>query len=193
MMMENLSMKNILWIIGGAVAGFSIGLIIGAIFGSLFWMLIALISGEFVFYSAKTVIVNTLFSVLTGILLSALGILASRRLFGSSASYLIWGIVGSAIGLIVMFSYGTNIIFHPEIYDYMLFLPTGNRIEPNLDPRIMSQVYYGAGTGQLIGAYLGTIMGLWISYSETIGRKRKLEDKKEFDEYSNFFKDRLKK
>ncbi len=198
--MENPSLKSIFLVIGGAVAGYFIGSTIGVIMGVLFWMLVALVSGEFVFYSTSSVIANSFFSMLIGILLSVLGVISIRRLFGNNTSYFIWGTAGLTIGLVVMFSYGTNIIFHPEIYgEYNYITPFSRRdsLDQNLEtlipPRIISQVYYGAGTGQLIGSYLGTLMGLWISFSETIIKKRKAEDKKEFGEYSDFLKERLKK
>jgi hypothetical protein len=197
--MENLSLRNIsLTIIGGGI-GFCIGIACGALLGFILWALIALISGEFVFYSRTTVISHAFFSVVLGILLSLGVVVIAKKLFGNKMSYLIWVAVGSMVAIFVMFNYGIKVIFHPEMYTHYNFIAISGDIDlssfpaTGLPPGLMAQLYYGAGTGQLVGAYLGTIAGLWVAFCETLGRKRKQQDEKEFNEYSKFLANYLKK
>jgi hypothetical protein len=197
--MENLSLKNILLTILGGGIGYSLGIACGSLTGLALWMLITLISGEFVFNSLATVISHGFFTVVLGILLSLIVVVVARKLFGHHMSYLIWAGIASILGIFVLFTYGIKVIFHPESYmQYNYLAISGDTdltafYETDLPPGYMSQLYYGAGTGQLVGSYLGAIAGLWVAFQNTIGRKRKKEDKKEFDEYSKFIKNQLEK
>ena len=198
--MEKLSLKNILWIVFGVTCGYFAGQGMGTLLGTFVWIVIGVAFGGLVYYSTGTIVANTILSTTFGILFSLLAGALDRRFFGRRMSPAIWLGVGAALGAIVMFSYGINFITHPELYKgYQHLFPGSAGVaipdSPELSPSFanMLRVAYGTGTGQLIGSYLGIFTGLLISIRETIGRKRKVEDKQEFDEYSNFFKERLKK
>jgi hypothetical protein len=198
--MENLSLKNIiLTIIGGGI-GYWTGAIFGTLLGFILWSVVALIFGELVFDSLLTVISHGFFSIVLGILLSLLVVAISRKLFGITIPHFSGAAVASMVGIFVLFTYGIKIIFHPGVYgqyNYMLgasaMVDLDSIIDTSLPPGTMAQLYYGTGTGQLIGSYFGTIAGLWIAFRETIGRKRKREDKEEFNKYTKFLNEKLKK
>jgi hypothetical protein len=198
--MENLSLKNIiLTIIGGGI-GYCIGTAFGILLGYILWSLIALIFGEFVFASWTTVLSNGFFSMILGILLTLLIIVLARKLFGMKMSPVIWGTIASILTLIAMINFGARFIFedHGRAYDYVPLPPEGLDLSEvayrsDLLPGHRAQLHYGTITGQMIGSPLGAIAGLSIALHETLGRKRKQEDKKEFDEYAKFMKEKLKK
>lgn len=197
--MENLSVKNALVIVASVIGGFYMGQVVGAITGFILWSFIGLMLGGLLYYSNVTIAINTVLSTLFGIVLSLLIGSFDRMFFGSQMSLKVWAGIGTVVGLAIMFSYGTRIIADPEIYgQYEHLVPgaqPGEAIRTSEDSqsfRNLSQISYGNGTGAFIGLYLGSFAGLIISVRETLGRKRKPEDKKEFDEYSKFFKERLK-
>lgn len=199
--MENISLKNILWILFGFIGGYFAGQIVGALLGTIVWAFIGLAFGGLVYQATSTIIINIICSIAFGVLLAFLIWSFDKRLFGARTPFLMWGLAGAIAGLIVMFTHGINIISHPELYGNFNGLnPLNGHIfdinryyNPLPQPWSIPIMRYGGGTGQLIGIYLGTLAGLFISIRETIGRKRKVEDKKEFGEYSDFFKKRLKK
>lgn len=198
--MENLSLKNIVLTILGGGIGYWIGAIFGALLGFILWSVVALIFGEFVFKSWTTVLSHGFFSLVLGGLLSMLLVVIARKLFGMKISQLTSAAVASMVGIFVLFTYGVKIIFNSEIYgqyNYMLgasaMVDLDAIIDTTLPPGTMAQLYYGAGTGQILGSYFYTIAGLWIAFHETIGRKRKQEDKEEFNEYTKFLNEKLKK
>jgi len=198
--MENLSLKNILWILFGVACGCFLGWGMGMLLGTIVWTLMGVMFGGLVYHSTNSIVVNTILSITFGVLLSLLIGAFDRRLFGGKISTAVWISVGAILGAIVMFSYGINFFIHPEDYVYYQRLFPGSArmatelslvISPSFD--YMLHTAYGIGTGSFIGLYLGLFAGLLISIRETIGRNRSAEDKKEFDNYSNFFKERLKK
>ncbi len=194
--MENLSLKNIgLTIIGGGI-GYWIGTACGILLGYILWSLIALIFGEFVFTSWTTVLSHGFFSMIMGILLSLLVVLIARKVFGIKMSPNFWGVVGSILALVAMINFGAVFIFedHGRAYDYVPLTPEGLvPYRSDLLPGYRAQLQYGTVTGQMIGSPLGIIAGLWIAFHETIGRKRKQDDKEEFNEYAKFLNEKLKK
>jgi hypothetical protein len=197
---ENLSLKNIsLTIIGGG-AGYLIGTICGILLGYVLWSLVTLIFGEFVFASWTTVLLNGFFSMVMGILLSVLVVMIARKLFGMKMSPVIWAAVASILALVAMINFGAGFIFdnHGRAYDYVPLPPEGLDLSEvgyrsDLLPGHRAQLRYGTITGQMIGSPLGAIAGLWIAFHETIGRKRKQEDKEEFNQYTKFLNEKLKK
>jgi hypothetical protein len=198
--MENLSPKNIsLTIIGGGV-GYLIGTIFGILLGYILWSLVTLIYGEFAFDSWTTVISHGSLSIILGVLLALLITMIARKLFGMKMSPLIWGTVAAILAVVAMFNFGARFIFedHGRAYDYIPLPPEGLDLSEaayrsDLLPGYRAQLHYGTITGQMIGSPLGAIAGLWIAFHETIGRKRKQKDRQEFDEYSRFFDEHLKK
>jgi len=189
-----------LWIIFGVVCGYFLGWAIGMLLGTITWTLLGVTFGGLINHSTNSVIVNTLLSIMFGMLLALLIGAFDGKVFGGKTSLAIWMGVGMAVGLIVMFSYGINFITHPEHYDnYLSLFPGASRIAvestlvqlPSFD--YLLHTAFGLGTGRFIGVYLGLFAGLLISVRETLGRKRSTADKKEFDEYSKFFKEQLKK
>jgi len=199
--MKNLSPKTVLWIIFGFIAGYFAGQIVGGLLGAILWAFVGVFYGGFAYQATSTIIINTILSIAFGVLLSYLAWSFDKRLFGSKLSFLIWGLAGIIAGLIVMFTYGIDIISDPETYrNYNGLAPLSGEIlhinrlyEPLQSPSFLSTMRYGGGTGQLVGIYVGIFAGLLISVRETLGRKRTAEDKQEFDEYSKFFDEQLKK
>ena len=198
--MKNLSLKNVLWVIGSTVTGYYLGTMAGTLLGFIAWSFIGLVFGGLVYYSNGTIIVNAVLSIAFGILFSLLVGVLDRMLFGSRMSLAIWMGVGAAVGAIVMFAYGINFITHPEHYSgYQYWFPGSARFEIGNDPKqspslaLMLRTSFGTGTGHFIGLYIGLFAGLLIAIREILGRKQKSEDKKEFDEYARFLKERLKK
>jgi hypothetical protein len=197
--MGNLSVKNILWVVFSVSAGYFGGAISGAILGTVLWALCTLFLGTFIYHSPNTILINTSLSIILGILLSLPAIAAIRKLFGHSCSYLNWGMISSAIGLVVMFTYGTNIISHPESYanyNQIILTPRGLVTDPNLKLETLSnysELYFGSGTGQLVGSFLYALLGLVVSARETLLKKRAPEEKQEFEAYSKFFDSYSKK
>jgi hypothetical protein len=198
--MKNLSLKNILWIVFGVVCGYSSGVMIGTLLGTMTWTLIGILSGGFFDRSTTTIIIQAALSITFGILLSLLTGSMDRRFFGSRMPLAIWIGIGASISIAVMLGYGVNFITHPEHHAKYQFvfpgiggMPKEVFEEPAVSHKYMLLTAYGVGTGQLIGSFLGVFAGLLISIRETIFRKQKSEDKKQFDEYSKFINERLKK
>jgi hypothetical protein len=198
--MENLSLKNIILTILGGGIGYWIGAIFGTLLGFILWSVVALVFGEFVFASWTTVLSNGFFSMILGILLALLIIVLARKLFGIKMSPVIWGTIASILTLIAVINFGARFIFedHGRAYDYVPLPPEGLDLSEvayrsDLLPGHRAQLRYGTITGQMIGSPLGAIAGLWIAFHETIGRKRKREDKEEFNQYTKFMNEKLKK
>lgn len=200
-MMEKFSLKNIIWVIFGFICGYYAGQIAGGLLGTIVWAFVGVVFGGLVYQAASTVIISTILSIVFGVLLAFLIWSFDKRLFGARTPSILWGLAGAIAGLIVMFTYGINVISHPELYgnfnglnplDGYIF-DINRYYNPLPQPWRLPMLQYGGGTGQLIGIYLGILAGLFISIRETIAKKRKAEDKQEFDAYSNFFKEHLKK
>jgi hypothetical protein len=198
--MESLSLKNVtLTIIGGCI-GYWIGTIFGTLLGYILWSLVALIFGEFIFASWTTVLSQGFLSLILGILLSLVVVVITRKLFGMKMSPIFWGTVASILTLFVINNFGVGFVFedHGGAYEYVPLPPEGLDLSEvqyrsDLLPGHRAQLHYGTVTGQMIGSPLGTIAGLWIAFRETIGRKRKQEDKEEFNEYTKFLARKLRK
>jgi hypothetical protein len=200
MNIEILSVKNILWILFGVACGYFLGWGVGMLLGTIIWTFLGVAFGGLIYHSTNSILVNAVLSVTFGVLLSLLVGAFDKRLFGGKTSPAIWMSVGAVLGVIVMFSYGINFMTHPEDYrNYLHLFPGVQRMpieiisEPSPSYDYMLHIAYGIGTGRFIGLYLGLFAGMLISIRETLGRKRRAEDKQEFDEYSNFFKEHLKK
>lgn len=190
--MENLSIKNILWVLLGIGAGFFGGAILGTLIGVIVWAVPALALGSFVYHFPNSLMINTLLSVLLSLLLILPIVAIVNKTTGSNLSCLRWGIAAIVIGLIVVLTYGTNIIAHPETYanyNHIVLNPRMTLTDPKGKLEKTSrnaELYFGGGTGQLIGSSLYALIGGLVVFRETIGKKRKVEDKQEFDRYSKF-------
>jgi hypothetical protein len=197
--MKNLSLKNMsLTMLGGGI-GYVLGVVFGALASILVWGLVALVSAEFVFYSVDTFVLNFLRSMAVIALIALFTILADKKVFAGKTHYWTWFVLGTLAVVYVMTTYGINVVFHPEDHDTYAYFLRDAGSDPDMIFKEMAMprkkriyFYYGIGSGILIGSIQGALTGSVVAFREAF-KKRKSEDKKEFDEYSNFINSRLKK
>jgi hypothetical protein len=153
---ENLSLKNLLWVVFSVVGGYFVGQIVGGLLGTIVWAFVGVVFGGLVYQATNTIIISTILSIAFGVLLAFLIWGFDKRLFGARTPFLIWGLAGAIAGLIVMFTYGINIISHPELYGNFNGLnPLNGYIfdinryyNPAPQPWRLPVMQYGGGTGK---------------------------------------------
>jgi hypothetical protein len=169
--------KKISQILIASVSGYFIGSTFGMLAGAIFGAILGLFFREIV-YSYQTILMSILFALALGGVLGWLAALATRRFYGVNIATTTGILLGTILGFLVVLGYGVIVISDPNIFDQTFYV---------------IPLSYGVGIGQYTGSIECMVIGFVLSIREIIVNRPTTKDKQEFESYSAFYKEKLKK